>query len=76
MRIVLSTTNDDPAGACCPFGKDRNGFVFGEAEARGANILGRLIAASITSDDYHVVAPDSDGQRVDHARPGQSNLPG
>ena len=31
MRIVLSTTNDDPAGACRPFDKDRNGFVFGEA---------------------------------------------
>src|SRR5581483_5265899 len=27
MRIVLSTTNDDPAGACRPFDKDRNGFV-------------------------------------------------
>ncbi len=33
MRIVLSTTNDDPAGACRPFDKDRNGFVFGEAGA-------------------------------------------
>ena len=52
MRIVLSTTNDDPAGACRPFDRDRNGFVFGEAgalmvieteehaKARGANILG------------------------------------
>ena len=50
MRIVLSTTNDDPAGACRPFDKDRNGFVFGEggglmvieteehAKARGATI--------------------------------------
>ncbi len=56
MRIVLSNTNDDPAGACRPFDKDRNGFVFGEggalmvieteehAKARGANILGRLMA--------------------------------
>ncbi len=34
MRIVLSTTNDDPAGACRPFDKDRNGFVFGEGAAR------------------------------------------
>ena len=33
MRIVLSTTNDDPAGACRPFDKDRNGFVFGEGGA-------------------------------------------
>ena len=68
MRIVLSTTNDDPAGACRPFDKDRNGFVFGEAgalmvieteehaKARGANILARLMGASITSDGYHIVA--------------------
>ena len=33
MRIVLSTTNDDPAGACRPFDRDRNGFVFGEGGA-------------------------------------------
>ena len=33
MRIVLSTKNDDPAGACRPFDKDRSGFVFGEAGA-------------------------------------------
>src|SRR6202046_803763 len=33
MRIVMSTNNDDPAGACRPFDKDRDGFVFGEAAA-------------------------------------------
>ena len=31
MRIVLSKNNDDPAGACRPFDRDRDGFVFGEA---------------------------------------------
>jgi meromycolic acid 3-oxoacyl-[acyl-carrier protein] synthase II len=79
MRIVLSTTNDDPAGACRPFDKDRNGFVFGEAaalmvietekhaKARGANILGRLMGASITSDGYHIVAPDPEGTRAGYA---------
>ncbi len=30
---LLSTNNDDPAGACRPFDKDRDGFVFGEAGA-------------------------------------------
>ncbi|HEX9176018.1 MAG TPA: 3-oxoacyl-ACP synthase KasB [Mycobacterium sp.] len=76
MRIVLSTTNDDPAGACRPFDKDRNGFVFGEAgalivieteehaKARGANILGRLMGASITSDAFHMVAPDPNGEQA------------
>ena len=79
MRIVLSTTNDDPAGACRPFDKDRNGFVFGEAgallvieteahaKARGANILARLMGASITSDGYHIVAPDPTGAQAGHA---------
>jgi meromycolic acid 3-oxoacyl-[acyl-carrier protein] synthase II len=79
MRIVLSTTNDDPAGACRPFDKDRNGFVFGEggallvveteehAKARGANILARLMGASVTSDGYHIVAPDPNGEQAGYA---------
>ena len=79
MRIVLSTTNDDPAGACRPFDRDRNGFVFGEAgallvieteehaKARGANIIARLMGASITSDGYHLVAPDPNGEQAGHA---------
>jgi beta-ketoacyl ACP synthase len=79
MRIVLSTTNDDPAGACRPFDKDRNGFVFGEggalmvieteehAKARGANILARLMGAAVTSDGYHIVAPDPSGQQAGRA---------
>lgn len=33
MRIVMSTNNDDPAGACRPFDRDRDGFVFGEGGA-------------------------------------------
>jgi beta-ketoacyl ACP synthase len=79
MRIVLSTTNDDPAGACRPFDKDRNGFVFGEggalmvieteehAKARGARPLARLMGASVTSDGYHMVAPDPNGEQAGHA---------
>lgn len=79
MRIVMSTNNDDPAGACRPFDKDRDGFVFGEAgalmvieteehaNARGANILARLMGASVTSDGFHMVAPDPNGERAGHA---------
>ncbi|OBI30066.1 3-oxoacyl-ACP synthase KasB [Mycobacterium sp. E2238] len=79
MRIVMSTKNDDPAGACRPFDRDRTGFVFGEAgalmvieteehaKARGANILARIMGASITSDGYHMVAPDPNGLRAGHA---------
>jgi beta-ketoacyl ACP synthase len=79
MRIVMSTNNDDPAGACRPFDTDRDGFVFGEggalmlieteehAKARGANILARVMGASITSDGFHMVAPDPNGVRAGHA---------
>jgi beta-ketoacyl ACP synthase len=79
MRIVLSTTNDNPAGACRPFDRDRNGFVFGEAgalmvveteqhaKARGATILARLMGAGITSDGYHIVAPDPNGEQAGYA---------
>ena len=76
---LLSTTNDDPAGACRPFDRDRDGFVFGEAgalmvvetedhaKARGADIIGRLMGAGITSDGHHIVAPDPSGERAGHA---------
>ncbi len=76
---LLSTNNDDPAGACRPFDRDRDGLVFGEAgalmvvetadhaKARGANIIGRLMGAGITSDGYHMVAPDPNGERAGHA---------
>src|SRR3954447_1548393 len=79
MRIVLSNSNDDPPGACRPFDKDRNGFVFGEAgalmvieteehaKARGATIHARLMGASITSDGYHMVASDPNGEQAGHA---------
>lgn len=79
MRIVLSNTNNDPAGACRPFDRDRNGFVFGEgaalmvieteehAKARGATILGRIMGAAVTSDGFHMVAPDPSGERAGHA---------
>ena len=76
---LLSTNNDDPAGACRPFDRDRDGLVFGEAgalmvvetedhaKARGASIIGRLMGAGITSDGHHIVAPAPDGERAGHA---------
>ncbi|MGH3961535.1 3-oxoacyl-ACP synthase KasB [Mycobacterium sp.] len=88
MRIVLSTNNDDPAGACRPFDKDRDGFVFGEAgalmvieteehaKARGANILAQLMGASITSDGFHIVAPDPNGERAGYAMTRSIQLAG
>ncbi|MEZ0381497.1 MULTISPECIES: 3-oxoacyl-ACP synthase KasB [Mycobacteriaceae] len=79
MRIVMSTNNDDPAGACRPFDRDRDGFVFGEAaalmvieteehaKARGANIIARIMGGAVTSDGYHIVAPDPNGEQAGYA---------
>lgn len=76
---LLSTNNDDPAGACRPFDKDRDGFVFGEAgalmtleseehaKARGANIIGRVMGAGITSDGYQAVLADPTGEQAGRA---------
>lgn len=74
MMRAMSTRNDDPAAASRPFDADRDGFVFGEAaammvieredhaRARGAHIHARLMGAGITSDGFHLVAPDPSGQ--------------
>lgn len=73
MMRAMSTRNDDPKAASRPFDTDRDGFVFGEAgalvvleseehaRARGANIIARLLGVGITSDGYHLVAPDPEG---------------
>ncbi|MCV7345403.1 KasA/KasB family beta-ketoacyl-ACP synthase [Mycolicibacterium rhodesiae] len=71
---LLSTNNDDPAGACRPFDRHRDGMVLGEgaamllieseehAKARGAPILARLMGASTNSDAYDLVEPDPTGE--------------
>jgi beta-ketoacyl ACP synthase len=76
---ILSTNNADPAGACRPFDKDRDGMVFGEggalmlieteehAKARGATILARLMGVGITSDGYDWLKPDPDGEQAGEA---------
>jgi len=71
---ALSKRNDDPQGASRPFDRTRDGFVFGEgagilivesaehALARGATILAELIGAAMTSDAYHISAPEPTGR--------------
>jgi 3-oxoacyl-[acyl-carrier-protein] synthase II len=71
---ALSKRNDDPPGASRPFDRTRDGFVFAEgagvmviesaahAQARGATILAEIVGAALTSDAYHISAPEPTGR--------------
>jgi 3-oxoacyl-[acyl-carrier-protein] synthase II len=70
----LSTRNDEPQKASRPFDKERDGFIISEgggiiileelnhALDRGAHIYAEIIGYGMSSDGYHVAAPDPDGK--------------
>ena len=76
---ALSTRNDAPARASRPYDVDRDGFVLGEgggilvieeyehAKARGAKIYCEIGGQGLTSDGYHIAAPDPEGSGVQRA---------
>jgi 3-oxoacyl-[acyl-carrier-protein] synthase II len=76
---ALSTRNDAPEKASRPYDKERDGFVLGEgggvivieslehAQKRGAKIYAELAGQGLTSDGYHIAAPDPEGDGVARA---------
>jgi 3-oxoacyl-[acyl-carrier-protein] synthase II len=76
---ALSTRNDAPQKASRPYDKDRDGFVLGEgggvivieslehAQKRGAKIYAEIVGQGLTSDGYHIAAPDPSGSGVTRA---------
>lgn len=71
---ALSPGEGDPAEVSRPFDADRTGFVFGEgavifvlerlshARARAAEPYASVLGGALTSDGFHVVAPEPSGR--------------
>jgi 3-oxoacyl-[acyl-carrier-protein] synthase II len=75
----LSERNDEPERASRPFDADRDGFVFGEgavllvvesaarARGRGARAYGTIAGGALTSDAFHISAPEPSGAQAARA---------
>ena len=73
MRALSISRDQTPDRASRPFDAGRDGFVPAEgagilvlerldrAQARGARILAEVVGYGVSSDAFHVVAPDEDG---------------
>jgi 3-oxoacyl-[acyl-carrier-protein] synthase II len=75
-ELYALSVNENPGTACCPFSRDRDGFVIGEgagimileseesAVKRNAKIYAELAGCAITSEAYNIMAPMKDGEGI------------
>ncbi|TKB66281.1 MAG: beta-ketoacyl-[acyl-carrier-protein] synthase II [Nitrospira sp.] len=76
LRALSSEFNDSPERASRPFDRLRDGFVMGEgaatlvveswahAKKRKARVYAELVGYAATSEAYHMVIPQEDGQEI------------
>jgi len=76
---AMSRRNDEPARACRPFDRARDGFVMaeggallvledaGHARRRGASIYGRVLGFGASNDAHHMTAPLPSGTQAARA---------
>lgn len=71
---VMSTQNENPASACKPFAKNRDGLVMADgagvliledwehARSRGATIFAEIVGTGASCDASHITVPETGGQ--------------
>jgi 3-oxoacyl-[acyl-carrier-protein] synthase II len=76
---ALSTRNDEPQLASCPFDAERDGFIISEgagilileslthAKKRGANIMAELMGYGASGDAFHITQPLANGDGATQA---------